>query len=170
MIILIKFLILALLLFITSWLGIILSKKYSNRVKELKQVKTGLNIIENKIKFTYEPIPEIFKEISTKFIGSVSGIFKNSYENMKNIDAGKAWESSIDIANCNLNKEDKDVIKGLGKLLGKTDVDGQISQLNLINNFLDTQIKQAEAEKEKGEKLYRKLGVISGLIIVIALI
>ena len=89
---------------------------------------------------------------------------------MKNIDAGKAWESSIDIANCNLNKEDKDVIKGLGKLLGKTDVDGQISQLNLINNFLDTQIKQAEAEKEKGEKLYRKLGVISGLIIVIALI
>ena len=67
-------------------------------------------------------------------------------------------------SNCNLNKEDKDVIKGLGKLLGKTDVDGQISQLNLITEFLNTQIEQAEAEREKGEKLYKKLGVISGLM------
>lgn len=170
MIILIKFLILALLLFITSWLGLILSKKYSNRVKELKQVKTGLNIIESKIKFTYEPIPEIFKEISTKFTGNISDIFDNSYKNMNYMDAGKAWETSVNVANCNLNREDRDVIKGLGKLLGKTDVDGQISQLNLITGFLNIQIQQAEAEKEKGEKLYKKLGVISGLMIVIALI
>ena len=170
MVILVKFLILALLLIITSWLGIILSKRYSNRVKELKQIKTGLNIIENKMKFTYEPIPEIFKEVSLKLTGSISDIFKTSYESMNNIDAGKAWETSIDVANCNLNKEDKDVIKGLGKLLGKTDVDGQISQLNLITEFLNTQIEQAEAEREKGEKLYKKLGVISGLMIVIALI
>lgn len=170
MIILIKFLMLAILLIITSWIGIILSKKYTNRVKELKQIKTGLNIIENKIKFTYEPIPEIFKEIATKFTGNVSDIFKTAYKNMENTEAGKSWENSVDLINSNLNKEDKDAIKGLGKLLGKTDVDGQVSQINLINEFLNTQIEQAEADREKGEKLYKKLGVISGLMIIVALI
>lgn len=170
MLVLVKFLILCALLLITSWLGIILSKKYANRVKELKQIKTGLNILENKIKFTYEPIPEIFKEISSNFTGNVSDIFKKSYECMNDLDAGKAWIHSVNISNCNLNKDDKDAIKGLGKLLGKTDVDGQISQLNLINEFLNSQIEQAEKEKEKGEKMYKKLGVISGLMIVVALI
>src|SRR5574344_1842189 len=105
MLVLVKFLILCVLLLITSWLGIILSKKYSNRVKELKQIKTGLNILENKIKFTYEPIPEIFEEIGLNFTGNVSDIFKKTCESMKDLDAGKAWIHSVNTINCNLNKE-----------------------------------------------------------------
>lgn len=170
MIMWLKFLILSLLLLITSWIGIILSKKYSNRVKELRQLRSALNIIENKIKFTYEPIPEIFKELSRKFTGSVGQIFKKSYENMILIDAGTAWENGIELTNSNLKKEDKESLKGLGKLLGKTDVEGQVSQLNLINEFLKVQLENAEQEQQKGEKLYKKLGVILGLMIVVALI
>lgn len=170
MIMWLKFLILSLLLLITSWIGIILSKKYSNRVKELRQLKSALNIIENKIKFTYEPIPEIFKEISRKFKGSVGQIFKKSYENMILTDAGTAWENGIELTSSNLKQEDKEALKGLGKLLGKTDVEGQVSQLSLINEFLKVQLENAEQEQQKGEKLYKKLGVISGLMIVVALL
>ena len=170
MIMWLKFLIWSLLLLITSWIGIILSKKYSNRVKELRQLKSALNIIENKIKFTYEPIPEIFKEISRKFKGSVGQIFKKSYENMILTDAGTAWENGIELTSSNLKQEDKEALKGLGKLLGKTDVEGQVSQLSLINEFLKVQLENAEQEQQKGEKLYKKLGAISGLMIVVALL
>ena len=48
----------------TSMIGILISKKYASRVRELKEFKNGLNMFKTKIKFTYEPIPEIFGEIA----------------------------------------------------------------------------------------------------------
>ena len=65
--ILIKGLIFILIFISCTYLGILISKKYTNRVKELKEFKNALNIIETKIKFTYEPLGEIFKEISSSF-------------------------------------------------------------------------------------------------------
>ncbi len=165
-----KIIILLLIILISSFLGIIFSKKYYFRLNELKQIKTILNILENKIKFTYEPIPEIFLQISEKFNGNIKEIIKKTIENINKTDIGNSWEKSIDTVNSNLLKEDREIIKGLGKLLGKTDVEGQISQFNLINEFLNTQINKAEKNREKGERLYKKLGFIFGIVIVIILI
>ena len=69
-----------------------------------------------------------------------------------------------------LTKEDKNTLKMLSKLLGQTDVNGQISQIEITENFLETQIKQAQEEKQKNEKLYIRLGTTIGLVIVIILI
>ena len=49
---------------ISTVLGVGISKKYQTRVKELKELLTALNMFEEKIKFTYEPIPDVFFEIS----------------------------------------------------------------------------------------------------------
>ena len=158
-------------IFLSSfYIGVLISKKYSNRVKELKEMKNALNMFETKIKFTYASLPEIFEEISNKIENSVGEIFKKSVEKMNKLPAGKAWEEAIDEVNINLKKEDKIIIKGLGRLLGKTDIEGQISEIKLVNNFLDTQIRLAEEEKLKNEKMYKTLGGIVGLAIVIILI
>lgn len=61
-------------------------------------------------------------------------------------------------------------IKNLGKLLGKTDIEGQVNQVELVKQFLEKQISDAYAEKNKNEKMYQKLGAIVGLMIVIVLI
>ena len=55
-------------------------------------------------------------------------------------------------------------------MLGKTDIDGQVSEIRLTNKFLDVQIKDAENEKLKNEKLYKTLGATVGLALVIILI
>ena len=60
MLIIIKYTMLLFLLLFTSILGIMLSKKYTYRVQELKNMQNALNILENKIRFTYEPLNEIF--------------------------------------------------------------------------------------------------------------
>ena len=39
----------------------------------------------------------------------------------------------------------------------------------MTENFLDEQIRQAQEEKNKNEKLYQKLGTIGGLALVIIL-
>ena len=86
--------------------------------------------------------------------------------------ATEAWNKAIDETkeNTNLNEEDIKIIKGLSKQLGIIDIEGQISQIDITQNFLDTQIRQAQEEKEKNQKLYQKLGTTIGLVIVILLV
>lgn len=45
-------------------IGYLFSKRFKNRVVELKDFKSALNIMKNKISFTYKTLDEIFKEIS----------------------------------------------------------------------------------------------------------
>ena len=165
-----KYIILFFIFWTSSFIGILVSKRYSNRVKELQEMKSALLMFEAKIKFTYEPIPEIFKEISNKFSEHIEELFENSVTKMKNESASVAWCESIEESNNNMNKEDKEVLKGLSKLLGKTDIEGQLNEIKLVNNFLDTQIKTAEDEKNKNEKMYRTLGIVAGMTITILLI
>lgn len=166
-------LIILLTIFSTSTIiGVLISKKYSNRVKILKNLKNALNIFEVKINYSFETIPEIFKEISEKIDGVAGKIFSDTVKNMeKNMLAGEAWEKSIEQnGKETLRKEDISSIKSLGKMLGKTDIEGQINQIQLVNEFIDSQINDAVNEKNKNEKMYQKLGAIVGLIIVIVLI
>ena len=154
----------------TSIIGILISKKYSNRVRELKDFKMGLGMFKAKIRFTYEPIPEIFKEIANSINSNIGRVFGIASKNMNMIAAGRAWEMAIqDTVLLNISEEDKNVLKNLSKLLGKTDAEGQVNQIEITESFLDEQIIKAEEEKIKSEKMYRSLGVIIGLAIVIVL-
>ena len=162
----IKLLILNLILITSTIIGITFSKKYAYRVKELQEMKNALNIFMTKIKFTYEPIPSTFMYISEKVEGNVCKIFKNAVEEMESKSAGDAWNSSL----TNMKEDDIGIIKNLGRLLGKTDIEGQLNEIKLVNNFLDTQIRTAEDEKNKNEKMYRTLGIVAGMTITILLI
>ena len=81
----------------------------------------------------------------------------------------QAWEEAIEESENNLKKEDKKVLKTMSKLLGLTDVDGQISQIEITEKFLQDNIETAKREKQSNERLYTRLGTIMGLAIVIVL-
>ena len=166
----IKILIYSLIFLTCSAIGILKSQKYTHRVNELKEFKNGLNMFKTKIRFTYEPLPEIFKQTSRLVSENISKIFVNASKYMKEVSCEDAWNRSVSESNTYLNKEDIENIKGLGKLLGKTDKEGQISHLELTKTFIEMQIKKAKDEEEKNAKMYKTLGVIFGLAIVIILI
>ena len=165
-----KYIELVLIFCTTTIIGIVISNRYKKRVEELKEIKIALNVLETKMKYTYEPIAEIFKEISDGRNSNISNIFKNAVSNMYHHSAGDAWTNALDNTNTNLNKEDISVLKNLNKLLGKTNLEGQVSEIQLTTKFLDTQIEKAEKEREKNQKLYKNLGIIAGLTIIIILI
>jgi stage III sporulation protein AB len=93
------------------------SKRFANRVQELKEVKSALNIIETKIKFTYEPLPEIFKQMPENLQQNIGEIFINTNKKMNLQSTKEAWESSVEESKTSLNKEDKNIIKKLGNML-----------------------------------------------------
>lgn len=162
-----------LLVFLTSSLiGILYSKKYTNRVNDLQEIKRALNMFKTKIKFTYEPIPDAFKEIAISINENIAKILKKASQYMKEDTVQNAWEKSIqeEKNNTSLTEEDIQIIKKLSTLLGTTDLEGQVNNIDLINEIIDKQIEQARTEKNKNEKLYKTLGAGIGLAISIILI
>lgn len=101
----------------SALIGKYISQKYKYRLEELEEIKNALNIFKSKIKFTYEPIPEIFKEISKNTRNNISTFFNKVIEKMETQTVSSAWEEAIDEFSGNLNKEDKQTIKTLSKLL-----------------------------------------------------
>ena len=70
--------------FITTFLiGYLLSKKYTARTVELKQIQIALDILENKIRYTYAPIKDIFLEITKLIDGNSSILFENIAKNLE---------------------------------------------------------------------------------------
>ena len=113
----IKYLMLFLIFISSALIGKYIANKYIYRLKELEEIKKALNIFKSKIKFTYEPIPEIFKEIGNTTETNIAKLFIQSANKMKNKTASDSWEETIDEFSGNLNKEDKQAIKTLSKLL-----------------------------------------------------
>ena len=158
----IKIVLISLIFMTTSLIGNIKSKSFEKRYLELKNFKSGLAIFKSKLEFTYEPINEVFKDISKIVYDDKENVFKNFIENN---DGNLAVESQE-----NFENDDKEVIKSFGKMLGKLDKSGQLSEINLADEFLDKQIENAFAVKEKNEKLYKVLGRSVGIAIAIIFI
>lgn len=166
----IKCLIYILIFSSSTYIGILISKQYSNRVNELKEMKLALNILKTKIRFTSEPLYNIFHEISMSSKGNICNLFKRICQNLKNDSAKIAWENAIENETLSIKKEDRQALKSMGNLLGKTDLNGQISEIELTEAFLETQIIDAQNEKDKNEKLYKTLGMVTGVGIIVILI
>lgn len=145
------------LVFISSCLvGKFLSKKYTYRLEELEEMKNALNIFKSKIRFTYEPLPEIFEEISKNTIETspnIGQIFKIAKEKMTEVSAEEAWKMAIDEVQTNLNKEDINTILMLSKMLGQTDVEGQVSQIEVTRKFFRESNKRSTRRKTKKRKV-----------------
>ena len=113
----IKYCVLIIIFGTSTYIGFLISKRYSDRVKELMDLKVALNIFKTKIKLTYEPIPEVFLEISKKVSKNISNIFYLASKKMENKNASISWCEAVIETDNNLNKEDIDVIKGLSNML-----------------------------------------------------
>ena len=164
-----KYILLLAIFALSTAIGFFIAKSYQNRVVELKEFKNILNIMKTKIKFTYEPLAEIFKQISKDNESEVEKIFGQMANQITYYQAKDVWENCIQDADISIKQEDKDVLKKIGKLLGQTDIEGQISEIEVIENFLDMQIENAEEERKKNQKMYKTLGIVAGLVFVIIL-
>ena len=128
----------------------------------MKKFKRALGVFKSKLEFTYEPVNEIFESISRIVYEQEDNPFQTFLES-------KDWNLAVDKQKY-FEVEDKDVAKGLGKMLGKLDKDGQLNEIYLVDEFIDKQIESAYEIKQKNEKLYRVLGTSAGIAIAIVFI
>lgn len=166
----IKFVDIVLIVFVSAYIGINKANIFTLRVNKLRNLKSSFNIFKTKLEFTYEPIQDIFLQISKLVYENKNNIFKSYVSNIENDNYEDAWNLALAENSFGFTKEDIEIINEFGNLLGKTDLNGQINEIELAKEFLDKQIVDAEENRKKNDKLYKSLGIIIGITIVIVFI
>lgn len=175
MLLTIKITALFMILLLSSFIGYLISNKYSQRVKELEDIVSALDLLETRVKYTYDTICDSFEFVADNMATKAYRIFMIAAGNLKsskNVSAGDVFRNTVDEegAFLNITKEDSEIIKGLGNSLGQVDLEGQIKNIVLVRDLTKRQLNEATEMKNKNYKLSRNMGVFVGLVIMIILI
>ncbi|WP_408954660.1 stage III sporulation protein SpoIIIAB [Natroniella sp. ANB-PHB2] len=151
-------------------IGFVVAKQFVLRVKELQELQTALQMLETEISYGLTPLPQAFAKISKSLSTSVAGLFLVAQEELETgSTAQQAWQQAIKkiFSETALLESDKDVLVSLGHNLGQSASQDQQKHLSLAQHKLTNLHQQAVEEKEQKVKLWRYLGVLLGLFIVI---
>lgn len=161
------------LILATSFIGFSMAADCSRRPKILRELQALLQMFQNEISYLSNLLADSFYRIDALSKTEASILFRDAAKYLKTngITADMAWGKAVEenYEKLALNKEDKSILVSFGKMLGASDLEGQISNIHMLASQLKLQEMKAEEMRKKNEKMYRSLGVLSGLAITIIL-
>jgi len=161
----------ALILFTTISIGNNIAYKYRMRPKQLQEIEVMLEMTASEINFAALPLPDLLSKTGQRFPKGAGKIFSNLNEIMKNQgftpeDAFHKTKEALE-SELSLDNEDWNILENFSINLGKTDCDEQLRQIELCLSHIRINQKLATEERRKNERMWRYLGVLSGLMLVI---
>ena len=152
-------------------IGIYLSVRANERAKLLMEFRQSLILLKSQIEYAAYPLPQAFKFISLRLSQPLSGFYNELSEKLcvAQEDFTLLWHCNLDKLGC-IEQEDIAVLNGLGAHLGNIDTDLQLNAIQIAVNDLEITLTKLNEQNIKNTKLYRSLGIISGLFITIILL
>lgn len=155
--------------------GYVMASKFSGRVKHLRQFIEGLHMLESDILFTSTPLPEALQKVAERQDEPASQVFSIASQIISScmgFTAGEAWSIALDDTShlLYLTGEDIDILKNFGNTLGATDKENQKKHFRLATVQLESQLRKAEEDRQKHERMYKNLGFLFGATLILLLI
>lgn len=138
-----------LILLAATLYGIFAARGLSLRVNKLESTRLFINALCEEIRLTRAELPLVLARLPRKGVYIENG----------------SWHGAE-----GLKDEDKRLLASFLYSLGKTDVEGQISNAELHVKALEERLLDAKEEKRKLSRLYVSLGFLSGLFAVVLVI
>lgn len=156
-------------------LGNILANDCSRRPRNLRELQAMLQMLENEITYMSSLLSDAFAKIHETGHDDVKRIFGRAAHILKNdegIHAAAAWEKAVREEACytGLTREDIEILISFGSMLGNSDTEGQVNNIRLVLTQLRIQEQKAEELRKKNEAMFRKLGILGGLALIIILL
>lgn len=154
-------------------LGLVKGHTYTQRFRELQEIKDILLMLQTEIRYRKDPLPVVFKRISASKDTLASKILLRCREN---IEAGKSmqesWKEAVsELTNKScLTETDKKILYDLGIQLGKSNVKGQSDLLLLTQQKIEMQLAEADTDRHSKGKMYSGLGFSLGIVITVLLV
>lgn len=158
----------------TSWMGWETAQRFKNRPRQLREMQSGLKMLETEISYGLTPLPAALAKVSHNLQGVTGDFFLYVHKQMTDYPGTtirQAWNKGMEYLaeNGALTKEDQGILSNFGTTLGVSDREHQIKHLRLVMTQMAAVEADAWDEKTKNERMFRYLGVLSGLAIVILL-
>ena len=155
-------------------LGFYLAAQEGFRVHDLQELKKALMILSSEIEHLRAPLPIACANIAKRTKEPVSALFANFSQFLMENEGETAyqlWMQAIESqkSRAHLTAEDWDVIEGFGKTLGYLDKQMQQSAIAYTVGYIDEKTAGLQAQSDKNKRMYRSLGVICGLLLVVLL-
>lgn len=144
------------------------------RVNDLHEFKKALMILSSEIEHLRTPLPMASSNIAKRTKGVVSTLFTEfalMLGSESNDTAYQLWTSALQEQKKKsyLAAEDWDVIEGFGKTLGYLDKQMQQSAITVTVDYINEKTTSLQTQSEKNKRMFRSLGVIAGLLLVVVL-
>ncbi|RKL68763.1 stage III sporulation protein AB [Salipaludibacillus neizhouensis] len=158
----------------SALIGMELSKRLERRTLLLRHMKVALETFDTEVAFAMMPLSEALIQISRQlpdpakqFLFSVGERIGENRGSVVEI-----WEEELDLwkKNIDLNNQDIEVIRQFGQTLGKQDLEGQRKQIQLTQSYLTHREQVAVDSQKTYQSMYRSLGFLGGLLLVIMLL
>ena len=154
-------------------LGLYLSNLGIFRQKDLLEFKRALLILKSEIEYIATPLPEAMANISEKLRCPMDGLFADYSKLLKSNAKGESayhlWQSAIESHKraMFLKDDDIEIIESFGKTLGYLDKQMQIDSIRNTLDYIDVQVSSLQESNEKNKRMYRSLGLIAGLLLLV---
>lgn len=163
------------ILLTSSMIGFLYGGTFSKRAKNILDLEYCVRILESEILVGNTPLPVALNNAYIKGKGEISSIFKILKDDLLIEGREDIYHSFLNLKDILesrylLKREDIEVLMFLGQTLGKTNREDQEKNFIFVKDQLNELTLHANLEKARNQKLYRSLGVLTGIGIIIIFI
>lgn len=149
-------------------LGFLKSRKLIIRQSSLEKTAEALKLMEIELSFDSPETKELLFRMCEKQELKKLPFFKECLKNCRQKPLAESWREAVSSAfSLCLDREDEEILLALGENLGATDIDGQLSLLRALEERAALRLNLARQKVKELSSLYKTLGILAGIGIVI---
>jgi len=160
------------IVFAGTMLGMYQSLQLSARPRQIRQSIQCLQRLETEIVYGVTPLPQALHAVAGAASGPLRSLFEAASRGLMGKEAAsmrEAWEEAMasNWSHTSMKQAEKEIFLQLGTLLGISDREDQMKHLKLAVRQLQGEELAAAEEQKRYGGMWRSLGLLSGVLIVI---
>ncbi len=151
-------------------LGNLVAKALAARAATLSAACHGLQLLATEIDYGATPLPLALTQVSQRLDGEVGLVFAKAALCLtaeKGLTAAEAWSKALEscLARLSMNGGDADILRRFGQGLGLSHREDQLRRLHLAAEQLEERQKEAAQTAHSQGRIWRGLGISTGLVL-----
>lgn len=170
-----KFLGISLLLSGTAGIGFGKARELDQRVEELRMLRQLIMLLEGEIRCTHRPLPELLISLGERFGPPFQSFLMETGKELeahKSLTVQEVWKEQLILSRkkFHLNRQEYEELLEFGGMLGYLDIQMQTELCLWYEERLKISVQAAMSEAGEKRRLYRCLGILSGVVLAVFII
>lgn len=158
----------------TSGMGYLYAGEVKRRQEDLKATRSVALLLRGDIRYAQTPLPEAFENVAKRHEGRLLEFLCEVAARLKErngLSFAEIWgQAESYLSDTSLTKKDKLLLHQLGESLGYLDKEMQLNTIDLFLSQTEESIAELSKEMVTRMRLYRSIGIMAGIFVVIIIL